>query len=402
VLDREKVIVALDEKRVQFEDYAGDLRRHRDEVQARLTKLQEYDYQALSNFLDTLNDLPKGAFPTPEWDQADNFCLPFGRMWANHEDARAWALEVLTGRPVAAVDGSQITPNKDFSIPVGAVQVGWFINPHEAGVPYTKNVTFEVLGPTELADDIKEEVDDRPSPNWRVTQERFTRECEQLCTIMASYADAPLRGRPLCFFDGSFIISFATQLRPERIAPYAAAVFELLECSRQYEVPLVAFVDRSYSRDFVTLANLVDSTQAADALTMSDAGLFDTLLPHWGDRSPLFYCDRDDSWNRRNRPSYYNSVAFTYVQLTRDRVPARLEMPYWMVDAGLAEEVIDLVRAECVVGAGYPYAVETADALAVISYADRERFYNLFEQFTRKAGLELVQARKASSKVARR
>ena len=34
---------------------------------------------------------------------------------------------------------------------------------------------------------------------------------------------------------------------------------------------------------------------------------------------------------------------------------------------GLLERVVDVVRAECVAGTGYPYAMETADALAVIT-----------------------------------
>ena len=90
------------------------------------------------------------------------------------------------------------------------------------------------------------------------------------------------------------------------------------------------------------------------------------------------------------------------MRLSRDRVPARIEMPHWLVEEGLADDVLDLVRAECVVGSGYPYAVETADALAVISHADRERFYSLFEQFAHQSGLSLVQARKAASKRTRR
>ncbi len=39
-------------------------------------------------------------------------------------------------------------------------------------------------------------------------------ECDQLCQIMAEYADAPQRAKPLCFFDGSLNISFAVQLKP--------------------------------------------------------------------------------------------------------------------------------------------------------------------------------------------
>lgn len=82
--------------------------------------------------------------------------------------------------------------------------------------------------------------------------------------------------------------------------------------------------------------------------------------------------------------------------------PARLEIPRWMVETGCAEDAVDLVRAECVVGMGYPYAIETADALAVISQQDRQRFYALFEQFAQRTGLPLTQARKALSKQIRR
>lgn len=260
MIDHKKVIVALEEKRPKFEDYAGGLRDQRDAVRSRLSKLQEYSYQALNNYLDTLGETPKGALPTPEWDEATEFCLPFGRKWANHEEARAWALEVLTGRPVAAVDGSQIPPTKDFNIPVGAIQIGWFINPHQAGAPYVKDVAFQVLSPNELDDDIDEVADDRAMPSWRVTQERFIGECDQICKIMADYADAPQRAKPLCFFDGSLIVSFAIQLREGRAQPYLAAVRKLLDCSNTYRVPLVAFVDRSFSHDFVNLVDNVAGT----------------------------------------------------------------------------------------------------------------------------------------------
>ncbi len=127
-----------------------------------------------------------------------------------------------------------------------------------------------------------------------------------------------------------------------------------------------------------------------------------TLLPNWGDRSPLFVCARQDILSTSDRADFYRQVAFTYLHLAADRPPARIEMPLWLVEAGRAPEVIDLVRAECVVGAGYPYAVETADAVAVIQQADRERFYALLQQFAEREQLPFVQSRKAASKQRRR
>ena len=57
------------------------------------------------------------------------------------------------------------------------------------------------------------------------------------------------------------------------------------------------------------------------------------------------------------------------------------------------------MRAECVVGTGYPYAlVETADAVAVLTMQDRERFYRLFQEFEEWERLPLRFSRKAASK----
>lgn len=401
MLDREKVIVALERKRPQFERYSADLRRQQQSVHERLAAFAGKSAQTILDALQAMGALWPGALPTPELDQADHLRLAFGPTWQNHQEARQWAVSVLRERPVIAVDGSQITPTKDLNIPVGAVQVGWYINFHSSGGRYIKDVEFEVLGPQELME-TEEAADsgDRAQPNWKVNQVRFVRECERLCALMAEFAARPARERPLCFFDGSFIISFAGQMRPERAQPYIQAVRTLLDCSARYRVPLVAFVDRSYSRDFVALLDTL--ARGVPPLALSDAALFDGLLPNWGDRSPFFYCARRDGLSQDNRADFYQDVAFSYLRLTRDRTPARIETPRWMVEDGCAADALELVRAECVVGAGYPYAVETADALAVISQPDRERFYGLFEQFVQRSGLNLVQARKAASKLTRR
>lgn len=379
-------------------------------MQARLAAMQARSSREILDYLNQAGIEWPGALPTEEFDSAENLCIPFDADWVNHQAARTWAVEVLQGKPVVAVDGSQIVPTKDLNIPVGAVQVGWYINYHASGGQYVKDVEFEILGPAELNEEPEEELGDSLTPSWRVSQERFLREVDRLCAIIEDFADAPEEAKPLCFFDGSFIVSFAGQLRPERARPYVQAVTKLLDCSTRWRVPLVAFVDRSYSRDFVSLVDVMATAHAPvgpshaeyETLRLSDAALFAPLLPGWGDRTPVFYCARADGLSMDDRAPFYTDVAFTYVRLTRDRAPARVEMPRWLVEAGRVEEVMDRVRGECVVGTGYPYAVETADALAVISAQDRQRFYGIFEQFVRQAGLALVQTRKAASKTARR
>jgi hypothetical protein len=402
MLYNHKVATALEQKRSQFQEYQAGLHKQEVVLDEWLNGFYQYTLATMRHRLDERGLAWPGAYPTVEFDRAERLALPFSQRWTNHVEARAWALPTLTNRPVAAVDGSQITPTKDYSVPVGAVQIGWFINHHREGGSFVKDIRFEVLAPTEFTDDATGDNLENAYFDRQVTQLRFVLECQKLCEIMADYATADESQRPLCFFDGSFIISFAGQMLPRHAQPYLLAVRELLACSERYRVPLVAFVDSSSSRDLVSLMETLRGQK--DKVLLSDAGLLKAahLLPRWGDRTPCFLCAREDTLTREGRGDFYQDVAFCYLHLVADRPPARLEMPAWMVEAGRVEEIVDLVRAECVVGTGYPYAIESADALAVISHQDRQRFYALFEQFAQQVGLTLTQARKAHSKQMRR
>jgi hypothetical protein len=399
-----KVQAALEAKQSHFKAYQNSLQEQQGLVADWLAILAQQSAASLAALLDERGVAWPGARPTSEFDRAPNLLLPFDSRWGNHVDARGWAMSVLKERPVAAVDGSQITPSKDFSIAVGAVQVGWFINFHEEGGRYIKDVEFEVLAPGELNQDADDSSEQSEStfPTQQINCLRFVRECERLCAIMEQYADAAERQRPLCIFDGSLIVSFAGQMTPAHAQPYVRAVRQLLECSERFKAPLVAFVDSSLSRDLVTMLEVMQNRPGG--LRYTDGGLIRAagLLNGWGDRTPFFFCARDDRLSRTGLGDFYGDVAFSYVQLGMGRPPARLEVPRWLVEAGGADDAVDLMRAECVVGMGYPYAIETADALAVISQQDRQRFYRLFEQFATRSGLTFTQARKAISKQIRR
>ncbi len=397
MFDRNKVITALEQKRGRFQAYGIQQQAAYEHIETRMQRFQTQSMATLAAALAERAIAWPGARPTAEFDRADVLRLPFPQQWRDHRESRTWAFNVLLDRPVLAVDGSQIMPTKDVWPPVAAIQIGWFINEHRTGGSYTKDVLFDVLAPDEL-----EEADDSGStgdfPSQQVNCLRFVRECEKLCELMTQYADAEQQAKPLCFFDGSFIISFAGKL-PNADA-YTRAVRQLLDCSERYRVPLVGFVDRSFSHDVGALIETVQD--APDVIPMNDASLLADYLPRWGDRSPFFVCARADELSKWGKADFYEDVVFTYMRLTADRPPARIEMPRWVLEAGRADEIADLVRAECVVGGGYPYAVETADAVAVISQQDRQRFYAYYQQILRDAGMNLQQTRKALSKQSRR
>ncbi len=338
-----------------------------------------------------------GAKPTVEHDAHPDLVVPFIQGWESHQQARDWARETLLGTPTVAVDGSQVTPTKTLSVPVGAIQIGWFINPHEPDVDYVKDLTFEVLAPDELSD---EDTGDGDFPDWRVNLRRFTGECERLVDLMEGYRGSPLDQRPVCFFDGSLILSFVQQMQPARQRLYIKAVTSLLDASEEVGIPLVGYVDTSYASDLVSMLDALTGRSISDRI--SDGALLRTRRMSWGDRSTAWICARDDEVEPLGGHKYYDRVIFVYLQTTADRPPARLDIPRWVLDVGILDRVLDIVRAECVVGNGYPYAVETADAVAVITLRDRERFYRVFQAFAERTGLGLRFSRKAASKIGRR
>lgn len=392
MFQREKVIAALEAKADHFAGYDVALN---DALAAYAQALNELAGLSQTDLEARLAGIPwPGARPTAEHTQHPDLVIPFAPQWDNHEAARAWAREILEGVPTIAVDGSQITPTKDFSLPVGAVQIGWFINPHRATMPYVKDILFEVLPPDELAD---EETEATGFPDWRVNLRRFVGECDRLVALMHAFHERARPGDtpPVCFLDGSLVISFAAQMRPSRQAQYVQAITALLDASEATCVPLVGYVDTSYARDLVSMLDVLAGHHTAQPV--SDGALLRSRMC-WGDRSTAWLCARNDGLEAK----YYDRVAFVYLKTTADRAPARLDVPRWLLDAGELEHTLDVVRAECVVGNGYPYAVETADSVAVITVQDREQFYRVFQEFAEKESLPLRASRKAVSKRGRR
>jgi hypothetical protein len=277
---------------------------------------------------------------------------------------------------------------------VGAVQIGWFVNPHDGDQGYVKDIHFEVLAPDELADEDEEVLG---FPDWRVNARRFVAECEKLVEIMQSARGAAVK--PVCFFDGSLVVSFVQHMLPERQRLYVEAVMTLLRASEECRVPLVGYVDTSYAYDLAAMLDALTGRRARQRI--SDGALLRPRM-QWGDRTAAYICARDDAVLPVDGSKFYDQVCFVYLKTTADRPPARLDLPRWLLEAGEMERTLDVVRAECVVGNGYPYAIETADAVAVITMQDRERFYRVFQEFAERAGLPLRFSRKAVSKRRRR
>ncbi len=423
MLHKGKLQAALNSKREQFALHDGKFSDQLALYQHALETLYQ-DYpssEALEAALPAVGTTTAGARPSIEFDHwlvnagqqhYHGPIFPFGREFANHEQTRQWA-ECIEGVTTLAVDGSQLMPWRDASIPVALVQVGLFANPHQPGRPYTKDVRMEVLSPEEIADELKAEKGDKseqdgyPYSDMMVTMRRHLLEVETLCSQMEHFAsvrkpEQPAHS-PLVFFDGSLVVSFALMMPGQYREQYVRAAVSLLETSERLRIPLIAYIDTSYARDIITMLRRLDGTQQRpvlrDTKKIHDALLWNGRL-QWGDRTPAMLCARGDIL--QDYGAYRDSVAFCYLQTTAKHSPARLEFPRWMIDDGVLESVMDVVRAEVIAGNGYPYAIETADAVSVITMQDRDEFYAYFKAFIERQGGRFIFSTKSQSKGRRR
>lgn len=392
---REKILSALEGRRADFTHFESESRAQFDYYARELDRLVSLSRSELKERLEKSN--APGALPTEEFNLASSLIIPFEEEWSNHEEARAWAYTTLMGRTTFAADGSQILPSKDFSIPVAAVQVGWFENPHTPTGGYVKDAAFEILAPSEIMvrtggiTEFSEQV---------VHRRRYGAETGAIRNYMTTTAARGFdpAAPPVVLFDSLLVVSFADLLPEDQREFYVSEITSLLNVSKQTGIPLVGYIDTSFARDLVNMLQMVFDLE--DAHRIYDAVLLAPRMK-WGDRTSLFRCARrgildcyEDEWRR--------GIGFLYLKTASDMPPARLDIPLWVYESGLLPYIVDTVRGEVIVGSGYPYAIESADAAAVLDARDRDMFYALFQEFADREHLGLRITRKAISKAHRR
>src|SRR5436309_1678689 len=125
MLYRTHVMSALERRRVDFVNFERGMRDGVGELAARLRGLAgrtSLEVQRAAG--------ERVTYPSNELERANGAVVHFAERWRSHEEARRWALSVLSNRATFAADGSQLFPGREASVPVAAVQVASFENPH--------------------------------------------------------------------------------------------------------------------------------------------------------------------------------------------------------------------------------------------------------------------------------
>ncbi len=392
-----QILSQLNERRSEFSRFDEETYRIVELYQKALAEAMHLSSDELQSRLASHKDC--GAVPLECLDGLESWILPFGLKWETREQSNAWVREQLTGVSTFAVDGSQIYPGKDLSIPVALVQIGWFENLHTESGQYFKDIQSYVMTPQDLkVDRLGGELADR-----KVNMRRFEMETQRIVDYFEEHEGME---DALAFFDGSLVASFAEAFDQETQATYVRCVLNVLEASEHFKVPVVAYIDTSTARDLTGMLRSLFSLP--DNKSIHDAKLLDKLYANkkvsqameWGDRTPIFRCARSgilDTYGKQG-----DRIAFTYLKTNREGLPARLEIPMWVYEAGRAEQIINWVRGEVAIGGGYPYVIETADQVAVVQAGDRQTFLRVFQEWAEKEDLKLRLSRKMVSKARRR
>ena len=241
-----------------------------------------------------------------------------------------------------------------------------------------------------------------------VALRRYELEVARINTFMREHCGKDERA--VALFDGSLTVSFAGGLPEEVRSRYRAAAVNMLRTSEECRVPLIAYIDRSRARDFTRMLCYFHGVSLSNASLISDPALLDDRNGdgiHW--RLTAFLCQRQDVTQDGNYTdnetgkSYSNEICFTYLKDQPLAPGAAGVSGVGCSRAGELDRVIDWVRAEAIVGGGYPYAIQAADAAAVIDFRDRQRYQRALEEFGLRHDIRTMQASaKQASKERRR
>jgi hypothetical protein len=340
------------------------------------------------------------ALPTSDWERAVDGRIDPQLQLTDHQAARDWAAIQLEGRTTLAVDGSQIPPLPEIGLPLAAIQAAIFINPHTRTGEFERALVFALLSPEQISPALPLESEAgrrRPTTEQWINLHRFELEVSTLGMRLRQLADrAEKKGGTLAFLDSPLTTSFADLLPPPLPDRHAVALGELLQIARDIDIPVVGYIDVSQAHDLLRL--LEHHFALPPATKITDAELLHAArhLP-WGARTPFLK-------SPRGLPGRTGEIGFLYLQTTGAEPPARLELPAWVAEAGKLDELIALVLAEVIVGNGYPYPIESADAAAALTARDRDRFVALVHQVATRNGTSLpsTSPAKARSKARRR
>lgn len=377
----------------------------------------EFSHEQAQAALDPVSH--PGAYPTPQ-AHTGSVTIPHevSTDWTNHEQVNDWAETILADVPVLAVDGSQIRPTTEFSVPLAYVQAAWALNYHKPEGKLDRGISGKLLPPAQITEQDADGTS-RYVETSLVDHHRFEHEGTTLINRIEALADEHDPGTsppPVVIYDGPLVASFASPLDHETRSRYLNTLSRVIAASKHHEIPLVGYVANSKSSD---LANMVQHLYGPDELStdliIPDAYALLELMTPWGDQTPPFVVKRDGTTDELETTyngisySFTESILFSYLNIPSGTQLDKIEFPQWLCQTdgpadynSMYQYTVDIVRAQGGIGRGYPELLQQVDADAVIDTADRTKFYRLIQQWADSNDIPIEWDSKSLSKELRR
>jgi len=389
-LDFHEIMATIKERLPEIRELSDIDARNAEIGQKLMERLGELDFHEFTSLLPSESH---GAIPVPQPGEKNDdwrFIRRFEPGFDNTAGARAWAREVLSGTAVAAVDGSQIYPGRELSLPFGLVNTGWYINYHNG--KYELDHTSALLLPDDLG----------YNPETGVNLKREEAEIGKLVEILSR-----LGKDDLVLLDGSVVASFALHMFESFRKEYINQILSLIRATKARDAPLfAAYIDSSRATDLaVMFSHLLLSP--GDDLTHEDGQSTGRLIDasiigrsmHWGDRTSAFICARDDilKFYRTETEDHSRDIAFFYLKTSLNGI-ARVEFPRLILEQGRLGQLADIIRAQVIVGEGYPHVLNRAHHEANVSLVEREKCLSILRKVASDHGITIGCSLKAMKK----
>lgn len=359
---------------LDLESLADEL-KEKQEIIEKWIKESDSATKGLLDKIDLLENIDASALETVDHPGArpleeGALFRKYNRTWEDRQGALEWIDSVLSDVKVAAVDGSQIYPQKEMFLPVAVVQSALVINRHRDS-DFDKLHDVKLLSPEDLGEE-------NILPKHRdemVDAIRFKSECKLLQRSLEEKG-------VFTFLDGSLVLSHIQSIKYTSKQVYLKGIIDLLNSSKESKDVLASYIDLSKSTDLCSLlshlANIPGRPNVWDVVLLKDR-------MEWGDRTKAFICDRDDSWGPGKNTAlemygdYELSIGFFYIQLSKG-LPARVEFPVWIAQRGQLDKLADVIRAEVLIKGDYPDILYRAHEYAVIRAKESEIFKRMAQE----------------------
>lgn len=293
----------------------------------------------------------------------------FDREFRNHEESRRWALSILEGKKFVGVDGSQIYHDPHIKLPLALVQASYFSNWHSVDKKFEKDSIVDVISlerHNQETNKFSSIIDDE-----YIDFKRAELEIGLIKKLINDDSEDSLY-----FVDNGLSPEFS--MADIYSAKYKLMFTDLIDLSFEKRKKIVGYIAKPHSKHLVKkIREMNYGLKNLGFLT--DALLLEGMLK-WGDYTA---------------PEKLNEkVYFSYIRVGEE--VSRIELPYWIVENGLAGEVVLNLLAESIIGLGYPYILEAAHNTVVIQGKERMMFYDIAlkklggDIFSKKAMKKLV------------